>query len=177
MNVLSHSLPRRQTGAARVIVGGLLAAVVAVGGWFLLAPAAKAPDVVFSSIDGAKITTSDLQGNVVLVNFWATSCVTCVKKMPMIVESYEKYAPQGYKVVAVAMEYDPANYVLNFVETRKLPFTVALDTMGDVAKAFNDVRLTPTAFLLDREGHILKRYLGDVDEKVFFADIEGALKS
>src|SRR5690606_10553576 len=126
---------------------------------------------------GDKIPTESLQGKVVLVNFWATSCVTCVKKMPMITESFNKYGPQGYDVIAVAMKYDPANYVLNFVETRQLPFTVALDSLGDIAKAYGDVQLTPTAFLIDRNGKILKRYLGDVDEKIFFADIESALKS
>lgn len=177
MNVRSFPQLRRQQGAARLIVGGLLACAVAIGAWFTLAPSAQAPEVTFSSIDGRQIQTSDLRGNVVLVNFWATSCVTCVKKMPMIIDSYEKYGPQGYDVVAVAMRYDPANYVLNFVETRKLPFTVALDTMGEVAKAFDDVQLTPTAFLLGRDGRIVKRYLGDVDENLFFADIENALKS
>lgn len=177
MNARSIPHTRRQQGAARLIAGGLIACVVAVGAWFTLAPAAPAPDVTFTAIDGRQIQTSDLRGNVVLVNFWATSCVTCVKKMPMIVDSYEKYGPQGYDVVAVAMRYDPANYVLNFVETRQLPFTVALDTMGEVAKAFDDVQLTPTAFLLDRDGRIVKRYLGDVDQKIFYADIENALKS
>jgi peroxiredoxin len=168
---------RREGGATRLVAGAMLALALAVGGWFMLAPAARAPDVTFTSIKGEKIPVQSLQGKVVLVNFWATSCVTCVKKMPMIVDSFKKYAPQGYDVVAVAMKYDPANYVLNFVETRQLPFTVALDSMGDIAKAYGDVQLTPTAFLLDRDGRIVKRYLGDVDEKVFFADIEQALKS
>lgn len=168
---------RREGGATRLVAGAMLALALAVGGWFMLAPAAKAPDVTFTSIKGEKIPAESLQGKVVLVNFWATSCVTCVKKMPMIVDSFNKYAPQGFDVVAVAMKYDPANYVLNFVETRQLPFTVALDSMGEIAKAYGDVQLTPTAFLLDRDGRIVKRYLGDVDEKVFFADIEQALKS
>ena len=169
--------PRRERGATRLVAGAMFALALAVGGWFMLAPAAQAPDVTFTSIQGDKIPTDSLRGKVVLVNFWATSCVTCVKKMPMIVDSFNKYAPQGYDVVAVAMKYDPANYVLNFVETRQLPFTVALDSMGEIAKAYGDVQLTPTAFLLDRDGRIIKRYLGDVDEKVFFADIEQALKS
>ena len=169
--------PRRERGATRLVVGAMLALAVAVGGWFMLAPAAQAPDITFTSIQGDKIPTESLQGKVVLVNFWATSCVTCVKKMPMITESFNKYAPQGYDVIAVAMKYDPANYVLNFVETRQLPFTVTLDSLGDIAKAYGDVTLTPTAFLIGRDGKIVKRYLGDVDEKIFFADIEQALKS
>ena len=177
MNVSTPSLPSRQRGAARLVAGIMLAAAAAVGGWFMLAPAAQAPDVTFTSIQGDKIPTDSLRGKVVLVNFWATSCVTCVKKMPMIVDSFQKYRPQGYEVVAVAMQYDPPNYVLNFAETRKLPFTVALDPMGEMAQAFGDVQLTPTSFLIGRDGHIIKRYLGEVDQKVFYADIEQALKS
>lgn len=168
---------RAQAGSARWITLVLAVLVAAVGGWFVLAPAPDAPETRFTSIQGESFTTSNLRGKVVLVNFWATSCVTCVKKMPMITDSYRKYGPQGYDVVAVAMQYDPANYVLNFVETRELPFTVTLDPMGEIAKAFGDVRLTPTAFLIDRNGRIVKRYLGDVDEAVFFADIENALRS
>ncbi|GAA5236988.1 TlpA family protein disulfide reductase [Verticiella sediminum] len=174
---LATRTDRRQRGAARHIVVLILAVAAAIGGWLLFAPAERAPDVAFAAIDGRKIGTEDLRGKVVLVNFWATSCVTCVKKMPMITESYETYRDRGYEVLAVAMSYDPANYVLNFVQTRKLPFTVALDPVGEVAKAFGDVRLTPTSFLIDREGRIVKRYLGDVDQKLFFADIERALAS
>ncbi|MBU4612795.1 TlpA family protein disulfide reductase [Achromobacter sp. GG226] len=167
----------RERGPARWVAGLMLAMALAVGGWFLLAPSAKAPDVTFPSIDGRQVQQADLQGKVVLVNFWATSCVTCVKKMPMIVDSFQKYQGQGFDVVAVAMQYDPANYVLNFAETRKLPFTVALDPVGDIAKAFGDVTLTPTSFLVGRDGRIIKRYLGDVDQRVYFADIEKALAS
>lgn len=182
MNTLPSSFApssslRRERGATRLVAGIMLALVAAVAGWFMLAPAAKAPELTFTSIKGEEITSDSLRGKVVLVNFWATSCVTCVKKMPMITESFEKYSPQGYEVMAVAMKYDPANYVLNFVETRQLPFTVALDATGSIAKAYGDVQLTPTSFLIDRDGRIVKRYLGDVDEKMFFADIEAALKT
>ncbi len=173
----AQTSPGRERGPTRLIVGIMLALVLAVAAWFLLAPSAKAPDVTYPSIDGRQVSQSSLEGKVVLVNFWATSCVTCVKKMPMIVESFEKYQPNGFEVVAVAMQYDPANYVLNFAETRKLPFTVALDPVGDIAKAYGDVTLTPTSFLIGRDGKILKRYLGDVDQRVYFADIEKALAS
>ena len=118
---------------------------------------------------------SELRGKVVLVKFWATSCVTCVAQMPANIENYDKYHAQGFEIVAVAMQYDPANYVINFVETRKLPFTVALDTVGQVARAFGDVKLTPTAFLIDKNGQILKRYLGEYNKAEFRDTLEKAL--
>ncbi|SFB70879.1 TlpA disulfide reductase family protein [Massilia yuzhufengensis] len=126
---------------------------------FTSSPAA--PDVTFISITGDKISTQSLRGKVVMVNFWATSCVTCVKEMPQMVETFEKYKGQGLEFVAVAMQYDPPNYVLNFTETRKLPFTVAIDSAGDIARQFGDVTLTPTTFLIDKNGKIIKRYVGE----------------
>jgi len=110
-----------------------------------------------------------------LVKFWATSCVTCVKQMPDNIEHYNTYAPNGYDTIAVAMQYDPANYVVNFAQTRKLPFTVAVDARGDIARAFGDVRLTPTAFLIDKKGNIIKRYLGEYDKAAFRVTVENAL--
>lgn len=154
-----------------------LAVVVAasIGGWFVWRPAPTAPDVTFTMLDGKQISMQELRGKVVLVKFWATSCVTCVKQMPDTVKAYNQYAPRGYQAVAVAMAYDPPNYVLNFAETRKLPFPVALDVKGDVARAFGDVRLTPTAFLIDKQGRIIKRYLGEYDLAEFHATVEKAL--
>ena len=122
-----------------------------------------APDVTFIGIDGEKISTASLRGKVVMVNFWATSCVTCVKEMPAMVETYNKFKGQGLEFVAVAMQYDPPNYVLNFTETRKLPFKVAIDSAGDIARQFGDVSLTPTTFVIDKQGRIIKRYVGEPD--------------
>ena len=155
-----------------------LVAVVAVAGaavWQFAGSSKTAPDVTFVSLDGQKISTQDLRGKVVLVKFWATSCVTCVKQMPETIAAYKQYADQGYEAVAVAMDYDPPNFVLNFAETRKLPFPVALDTKGDIARAFGDIRLTPTAFLIDKKGNIIKRYLGEYDVAEFHATVEKAL--
>jgi peroxiredoxin len=101
-----------------------------------------------------------LRGKVVLVNFWATSCSTCVQEMPEMVETYKKYSDRGLEFIAVAMSYDPPNYVMNFSESRQLPFKVALDTDGQAAKSFGDVKLTPTTFVIGKDGSILKRYVG-----------------
>jgi len=156
-----------------------LALAIALGttAWFVWRPVQAAPEVTFSTIDGKKISMQDLRGKVVLVKFWATSCVTCVAQMPDNIANYEKYGDQGYETIAVAMEYDPANYVLNFAETRNLPFPVALDIQGEAARAFGDVRLTPTAFLIDRKGNIIKRYLGVYNKAEFQATVEKALKA
>lgn len=153
----------------------LLAAVGGLTAWLLTTRSTPAPDVTFSTLSGKQIPLSELRGKVVLVKFWATSCVSCVAQMPDNIENFETYHDRGFDIIAVAMQYDPANFVINFAETRKLPFTVALDTQGQVAKAFGDVKLTPMAFLIDKNGNIIKRYLGLYDKAEFQKSIEKAL--
>jgi peroxiredoxin len=122
-----------------------------------------APASTMILLDGKPFTTDQMKGKVTLVNFWATSCVTCVAEMPEIISTYKKFSPRGYDTVAVAMSYDPPAYVVNFAETRKLPFKVAIDNTGAVAKAWGDVKLTPTTYLVNKKGEIVKRYVGTTD--------------
>ena len=122
-----------------------------------------APNVAYTLLDGTRATTGELRGKVLLVNFWATSCKTCVHEMPQIVATHEKYKARGYETLAVAMSYDPPAYVVNFAETRKLPFGVAIDNTGAIAQSFGQVRLTPTSVLINRRGEIVKRYVGEPD--------------
>ena len=125
--------------------------------------AQAAPESTFVLLDGNKKTTSDFKGKVMLVNFWATSCVTCVAEMPKLISTHQKYAAQGYDTLAVAMSYDPPSYVVNYTETRQLPFKVAIDNTGEVAKAWGDVKLTPTTYLVNKRGEIVKQYIGEPD--------------
>jgi peroxiredoxin len=125
--------------------------------------AQAAPESIFVLLDGSTKTSADLKGKVTLVNFWATSCVTCVGEMPKVISTYNKYKDQGYNTLAVAMSYDPPSYVVNYTETRKLPFQVAIDNTGAVAKAWGDVQLTPTTYLVNKRGEIVKRYVGEPD--------------
>jgi peroxiredoxin len=123
----------------------------------------RAPESSFVLLDGSRITHAQLQGKVTLVNFWATSCTTCVAEMPEVIATFDKYKDKGYETLAVAMSYDPPAYVVNFAQTRKLPFKVAIDNTGANAKAWGDVQLTPTSYLLNKRGEIVKRYVGAPD--------------
>lgn len=127
------------------------------------------PDLAFTQLDGSQHRTSDFRSRVAVVNFWATSCTTCVKEMPQLIETHRRFAPQGLEFLAVAMSYDPPAYVMQFAQTRQLPFRVAIDHDGSIAKGFGDVQLTPTTFVIDRRGRIAKRYIGEPDFPTFRA--------
>lgn len=131
-----------------------------------------APEFSYTLLDGTKGSTRDLRGKVLFVNFWATSCVTCVKEMPEIADTHRKFQPRGYETLAVAMSYDPPAYVANFAQSRALPFGVVIDNTGAIAAGFGNVQLTPTSFLIDKKGAIVKRYVGEPD----FAALHGLIE-
>ena len=164
--------------ARRHLATAALLVAAAAAGWLALGRSAThetAPQVTYTLLDGQKLSTDGLKGQVVLVNFWATSCTTCVAEMPEIMATYEKYKARGYQTVAVAMAYDPPAYVANFAQTRKLPFGVAIDNTGAIAKGFGDVRLTPTSFLINKRGEIVKRYVGAPDFEALHTLVERLL--
>ena len=162
----------------RPIVGVAAALALAAGvlAWQSVATREPAPEVSYTLLDGSNGSTSALKGKVVLVNFWATSCTTCVAEMPQIVATYNKFKDRGFETVAVAMSYDPPAYVSKFAQTRQLPFGVAIDNTGQIAKRFGDIQLTPTTFLLDQQGRIVKRYVGEPDFAALHALVEDLLK-
>ncbi|HEX5373342.1 MAG TPA: TlpA disulfide reductase family protein [Aquabacterium sp.] len=136
---------------------------------------ASVPDLPFTQLDGSAHRLSDLKGKVTLINFWATSCSTCVREMPQIVSTHQKYHAQGYETLAVAMDYDPPAYVAAFAQSRQLPFRVAIDHDGKLAQGFGPVQLTPTTFVVNKQGKIVKRYVGEPDFKALHTLIETLL--
>ncbi|MBP0636579.1 TlpA disulfide reductase family protein [Cupriavidus sp. AcVe19-6a] len=159
---MTTSAPAKSSRKPWPIVAAIV--VLALLGWFgyrALAPSNAAPAATFTLLSGEKLSTADLKGKVYLVNFWATSCATCIKEMPDMVKTYDQFRGKGLEFVAVAMNYDPPMYVMNYTKTRGLPFKVAMDSDGSAARAFGNVQLTPTTFVVDKDGRILKRYVGE----------------
>ena len=154
---------------------GAVVLALAGAGFATLNHETAAPASTFTRLDGQPVSMQSLRGKVVMVNFWATSCTTCVAEMPQMIETYNKFKGQGMEFVAVAMSYDRPDYILNYAQTRKLPFTVAYDATGAAAKAWGDVTMTPTTFVIGKDGAILKRYVGQPDFAALHALLQGAL--
>ena len=156
--------------AAALVLGGL--------GYAFLLPGAPSvmPPELFTTVKGELLTTRDLHGKVVLVNFWATDCVPCEREMPQLVDTYNEYSSLGFDTVAVAMSSDRPDRVLAYAERLKLPFKVALDVQGTIASDFGNVSVIPTSFLVDKRGRILKRFLGVPDITELRALVAAALK-
>jgi len=157
---------------AVVLVAGVLLGGAAL---FLSVGSRRAPTVTFTTLAGKPIAASDLRGKVVLVNFWATTCAVCARELPEVVATYRTFAPRGFEVIAVAMPYDRPDWVVDYVRRHELPFSVALDYDAKINRAFGGIEATPTGFLIDKQGNILQRIVGEPDFARLRATIEREL--
>jgi peroxiredoxin len=151
-------------------------AVVAIGVFFafLLTPQHSAPEARFATLSGESFVTSELRGKVTVVNFWATWCPECVKETPRMLEAHRKYSARGYETVSVAVRDHPSR-VADFARQRALPFKVALDASGEISRQFGNVRITPTTFIIDKKGRMLRRFVGEPEWSEFDRIVEKAL--
>lgn len=160
----------------KVLAGALATAVLAVFAASLARPLPRVPEVHLTTLAGERIATSTLGGKVAVVSFWSTSCGICLKEMPQLVERHRTYGARGYETIAVAVHSDHPARVRELAGRRSLPYKVAFDADAQAAAAFGNVRLTPTTFIVDRRGRVLKRYVGRVPWAEFDAIVERALR-
>lgn len=144
--------------------------------WFSPSGAKVAPPATFTLLDGRTLDLAALRGRPVLVTFWATTCPGCVAEMPHLVELYRDLHGRGLEIVGVAMEYDPPAQVREMVARRNVNYPIALDSDGALARAFGDVRLTPTHFVIDPQGRIVQQKLGELDLAALRVRLEPMLK-
>lgn len=123
----------------------------------------RVPTLSAETLRGQSVSTTALLGRPYLVNFWATSCVTCVREMPALQTLHARFSARGFETVSVAMAYDPREFVDRFVQERGLPFQVLHDATGSWAQAFGGVTVTPTTFLINAKGEVEKRFVGVPD--------------
>jgi thiol-disulfide isomerase/thioredoxin len=127
---------------------------------YKLFPSQKVDGAVFTTIEGKTFSMASLKGKVVLVSFWATDCVSCVKEMPDLINTYKLYKNKGLEIIAVAMPYDPPLQVVNFAKQKALPFPVMHDSYAEITQLFGGINLTPTAYLYNKDGERIQRAVG-----------------
>lgn len=123
----------------------------------------KVPEIRVTSITGEAFQLYQVKNNFTIINFWATDCPGCIKEMPGLAATYNQFRGQGLEIIAVSMSYDPPNHVLNFTQKNKIPFPVVLDIDGQIAQSFENIRLTPTSILIDKNGKIIDKVMGELD--------------
>lgn len=155
----------------------LVLAILRPGGWGNAAGSVKAagarkemPDFTLRDIGGSPWRLSAHRGDVVLVNFWATWCEPCRDETPGLVRIARSYARKGVTIAGISMDSDGAAPVRKFLLDFHVNYPLLMpDKTFALAHAVDGL---PTTFLLDRQGRIAKTYVGEVDERVFRADID-----
>lgn len=134
------------------------------------------PNVEFTTLNGKKMSFETLRGKPVVVTFWATDCESCLKEIPLWLDLYSRYHSQGLEIIGVAMYFDPPNHVVEFTKQHTLPYSITLDIDAKIAKAFDDVNVTPTTFLISPEGKIVWHKIGLFELTELQLQIENFLK-
>ena len=127
-------------------------------------PAARegflAPDFSLNTPQGETVTLSELRGQAVLVNLWATWCPPCRAEMPAIQKLYDEYKAQGLVVLAVNMTYqDDPQAIIPFTQENNLTFPILLEETGKMAKDY-ELRSLPSSFFINRDGIIQEVVIG-----------------
>ena len=136
----------------------------------------KVAEIQMTTIEGNNISTNNLLGKVYLINFWATDCPGCIKEMPYLIKTYNKYKDNNFEILAISMHYDPPSRVMSYAQKNSLPFPVIMDIKKDIIKHFKKVKLTPTSILVNHEGKIVNTIIGEIEFKEFNQTVEALLK-
>lgn len=118
------------------------------------------PEVSFTDIDGGEHQLADYKGKPILMIFWATDCPGCIKEMPELIALHDEYANQGLTMLSVAMPHDNPEHIKTMRKQKGLPYLITWDETGKISEAFDNVRVTPTHFLISPEGEIVMRKIG-----------------
>jgi len=148
-----------------VLFGICALTLVALAGylWLDYSGLKQIPVITLVTTTGEKLALADMHGGPLLVTFWATTCSTCLEEMPYLIDLYHELSPRGLKVIGIAIFYDLPNRVLAMQKSRSIPYTIALDIDAQASRAFGDVGLTPTSFLIAPDGRVVYQKNGTMD--------------
>jgi len=135
----------------------------------------KAPDFTLENVrTGQTVRLADFRGKVLLIDFWATWCGPCRMAIPHLIDLHQEYADRGFSVLGVSLDQHGPAYVRAFVESNGIPYPVVMGDQTTVDR-YGSIRSIPTAFLVDREGHVVGRYEGFRQKSFFEQRIEQLL--
>ncbi|MDA8161680.1 MAG: TlpA disulfide reductase family protein [Desulfobacteraceae bacterium] len=125
------------------------------------ASAAKAPDFTLLNLENKPVSLSDFKGKVVLLNYFATYCPPCRAEIPDFIGLQTKYAAKGFTVIGISVDDDWQKVLPSFTKALKINYPVLIAT-PKVLKDYGDIYALPSTFIIDRQGDVVKNYVGMV---------------
>ena len=136
----------------------------------------RAPAWKLKDLDGKEVSSTQFQGKVVVVDFWATWCVGCVEEIPGHIKLQEKYGKDGLVVVGVSLDETGPDHVKQFVKDKGMNYQVVMAKLDEVEASFGGMEALPTKLLIDRTGEIRDRKVGSEPAAEYEKKIRAALK-
>lgn len=127
-----------------------------------------------AALDGAVVSSEEYRGKAMLITFFATWCPPCLQEIPTLKELHTKFEPQGFAVVALAMDEGGADPVAQLVRRSGINYPVLMADRS-TTRGFGDVVAIPTSFLVNKNGQVVKKYPGYAARGLLEKDIESVL--
>ena len=123
------------------------------------------------------ILSKELEGKVVLINFWAPWCAPCVKEMPVFVELQKKYK-NDFIILGILFDKKSSKEdVYSFIEKHKINFPITIGEENfNIAKAFEDVQMVPESYLYGKDGVFIEKFIGEVNQERLEKYIKKSIK-
>ena len=135
---------------------------------------ALAPDFLLGRLDGSELRLSDLRGQPVVLNFWATWCAPCRKEIPQFVDASERFREQGLVVVGVNLQ-EGKSIVRPYADDFGMDFPIVIDVDGEVGDAYRLLGL-PVTYFIDRDGIVRSVFTGPFEESDRGTEVRGAIE-
>ena len=123
-----------------------------------------APELALATVQGEAQTLADYQGQVVLVNLWATWCPPCKEELPVLEQFYEDHVDEGFVIIGIDFG-ESADVVDAFIKTTNLTYPIWVDEASEAGRAFNSYSL-PASFVIDRDGTVRLAWTGAISQSM-----------
>jgi peroxiredoxin len=144
----------------------MLAVAIGIGSykWYHRFGFTHAPDIDLTTVsDGRTLNLKQLQGKPILLTFWASNCPQCLHEIPQLKALYQELAPKGLEMVGVSVYWDKLDRLRAMVQSKNLPYPVIYDGNKTLFHAISGYGLTPTTFLINPQGHVVMKKVGEMN--------------
>jgi len=128
-----------------------------------------------SAVDGKVVNSGSFKGKVLLITFFATWCPPCRQEVPTLIQLHKDLGPRGFAVIGLSVDEGGPKVVAKLVEQEKINYPVLMADRS-TARSFGGIAGIPTSFLINKKGHVVKKYPGFVPHALLERDIKAVLQ-